>query len=168
MGDHQWRSRGRHHPRAVPDHSASLQTDFNNVLNTAESSLPRDSGLPSGFREKIAKGIRNGIGAHLNRHGFKWSEADKGSITKFILDNIMVETDGGTQGTIPLTHFYGLNNLIQGLHAKSMLICLLPQHIVVSIIQRERLHGTLRSSMVPKSLRSSRIQPPSISTSCTK
>lgn len=65
MSDHQWPSRGRY-PRAITDHSASLETDFNNVLDTAESSLRRDSGLISGLREKITKGIRNGIEAHSN------------------------------------------------------------------------------------------------------
>ena len=108
MSDYRWPSGGHHHPKAVIDHSTSLETNINNVLNTAESSSPRYSDVPSDFRDKIAKGIRNGVEGHSNRRGFKWSETDKGSITKSILESIIVETDGGTQG-IPLTQFYGFN-----------------------------------------------------------
>lgn len=119
MGDHHWPKTGQHRPKAVAEHLASLKADFDSVYNTVEASLSRATELPSKLRDKISKGITDGIAkAQSDSHWFKCSKADKDSFTRTILDNITNESAASAQDTIPLAQFYGLCDSYQELHAK--------------------------------------------------
>lgn len=87
---------GGYRPKAIADHSASLMADFDNVYNTVEA-RSRVSKPPSDLRSQISKGITNGIAEiQSNRRYFRgWSDADKDSVTRILLDNIITETAAG-------------------------------------------------------------------------
>lgn len=61
MNDSQWPDTGRHRPKTVSDHSASLKADFDNVHHTMKASVSGAINLPANLRAQIAKGVTNGI-----------------------------------------------------------------------------------------------------------
>lgn len=112
-------SSGRRYPKTIIDHSASLKSDFDNVLNTVRAGLSRDSKLPPNLRDDTAKGVTNSLAkTQSNRHRVKWSWTNEEHFTNVALDDITAETAVVAQDTIPLAQFNELYESYQELHAK--------------------------------------------------
>ena len=60
MGSHQWSHAGRHPSQDILEHLEHLKAEFNNVLNTLETSSSRAGNLSSHLRDNIQKAITNG------------------------------------------------------------------------------------------------------------